>query len=96
MPSPVGWPELPCARCGARTAGIDFGALCPDCMAALKAQAQKLGRRAALAATVAVALWGILGVSRAPLARTYAGAAVIATYLIVRRLVERIALEVLK
>jgi hypothetical protein len=96
MPSPVGWPELPCARCGARIAGIDFGELCPECTAELKRQAGTLGRRAALAATVGVALWGIFGISRAPLARTYAAAAVIATYLIVRRVVERIALEVLK
>ncbi|MGH7590640.1 MAG: hypothetical protein ACREL2_04320 [Gemmatimonadales bacterium] len=96
MPSPVGWPELPCARCGNRTAGIDFGELCPDCTMALKAQAGKLGRRAALAATAVVALWGIFGISRAPLARSYAAAAVIATYLIVRRVVERIALEMLK
>ncbi|MGH7590119.1 MAG: hypothetical protein ACREL2_01660 [Gemmatimonadales bacterium] len=96
MPSPVGWPELPCARCGRRTPGIEFGAICPDCTAALKARAGKLGRRAALAATVVVALWGIFGISRAPLARSYAAAAVIATYLIVRRVVERIALEMLK
>ncbi|MGH7590137.1 MAG: hypothetical protein ACREL2_01750 [Gemmatimonadales bacterium] len=96
MPSPVGWPELPCARCGRRTPGIDFGQTCPDCTAAVRAQAGKLARRAALAATVAVALWGIFGISRAPLARSYAAAAVIATYLIVRRVVERIALEMLK
>lgn len=96
MPSPVGWPELPCARCGTRIAGIDFGEICPECAAALQARAGQLGRRSALAATVVVALWGIFGISRAPLARTYAAAAVIATYLIVRRVVERIALEVLK
>lgn len=96
MPSPVGWPELPCARCGARTAGIDFGELCADCKADVQVRAARLGRRAALAATGLVALWGIFGVSRAPLARMYAAAAVIATYLIVRRVVERVAREAFK
>lgn len=96
MPSPAGWRELPCARCGRRTEGIDFGDLCADCNGEIHRRADRLGRRAALAATAAVALWALLGISRAPLARMYAAAAVIATYLIVRRVVQRIALEVLK
>jgi hypothetical protein len=96
MPSPAGWRELPCARCGRRVEGIGFGELCPDCAEARRARADRLGRRSALAATAVVALWGIFGISRAPLARTYAAAAVIATYLIVRRVVQRVAQEVLK
>ncbi|MFI5236087.1 MAG: hypothetical protein ACHQXA_10275 [Gemmatimonadales bacterium] len=96
MPSPAGWAELPCGRCGARTAGIDFGELCPDCRALIKHQARRLARRSALAATAAVTLWALFSISRAPLARFYAAVAVIATYLIVRRVVERIAREVLK
>lgn len=96
MPSPAGWRELPCARCGKRTEGIDFGELCPDCKGEIHGRADRLGRRSALAATLLVALWALVGISRAPLARMYAAAAVIATYLIVRRVVQRIALEVLK
>ena len=96
MPSPAGWRELPCVRCGKRTEGIDFGELCPDCKAEVHHRADLLGRRSALAATLLVALWALVGISRAPLARMYAAVAVIATYLIVRRVVERIAREVLK
>lgn len=96
MPSPAGWRELPCRRCGRRTEGIGFGDLCPDCSAEVRGRADRLGRRSALVATGLVALWGIFGISRTPLARTYAAAAVIATYLIVRRVVQRVAQEVLK
>lgn len=96
MPSPAGWRELPCAHCGTRTAGIGFGELCPDCTVAIKGRADRLSRRAALAATALVMLWALLGISRAPLPRMYAAIAVLATYLIVRRVVQRIALEAFK
>jgi hypothetical protein len=96
MPSPAGWPELPCVRCGRRTAGIDFGERCPDCTAELRARARILGSRSAVVATLAVALWAAFGVPSNPLARAYAWMAVLATYLIVRRIVERVAMEVLK
>ena len=33
MPSLGGLPEVPCAKCGERVAGLPWGELCPECRA---------------------------------------------------------------
>lgn len=95
MPSPSGLPEVPCARCERRVRGLRWGDLCPDCLAEREGRARKLARRISLAATVLMALYVAIRVSAAPMARLYGGIAVLATYIIVRRIVTRVAMEYL-
>jgi len=97
MPSPAGWAEVPCARCGTRVAGIDFGEFCPTCAADREGRAQKLAHRISLSATVLVALYVLLFVPRTSgLAQAYGWIAVVATLMIVRRVTLRVAREFLK
>lgn len=96
MRSPGGWPEVPCAECGTRVAGLGWGELCPECRRARARRARRLASRAALGATALMGLYVALRVPAEPLARLYAVIAVIVTYLIVYRIVIRIAMELLK
>jgi hypothetical protein len=96
MPSPAGWAEVPCARCGTRVAGIDFGEFCPTCAADRDARARKLSHRISLSAAVLVALYVLLFVPRYGLAQAYGWIAVVATLMIVRRVTIRVAREFLK
>jgi hypothetical protein len=95
MPSLSGWPELPCARCGSRVSGLDWGALCPACSAERRGRANSLARRISLLATLCLAAYVALKVPPAPMARLYSVIVVVATYLIVRRIVYHVAMEVL-
>jgi hypothetical protein len=96
MLSPSGLPEVPCAKCGRRLAGLPWGELCPDCRAQLEKRASRLGHRISLAATVLMAAYVALRVPADPTARLYAGIAALATYIIVRRIATRVAMEYLK
>ena len=96
MPSPGGFLEAPCIKCGRRDAGVGWGERCSQCQARLKARASRVGRWSALTATVAVGLWIRFTVpANAPYATIYGIVAVVATYIIVRRVVSRIAMEFL-
>ena len=96
MLSQSGLPEVPCARCHRRLRGLSWGDLCPECRAEREGRASRVGRRISLAATVKIA--GYVGYSMPadPMARTYAAIAVLATYIIVRRIATRVAMEYLK
>ncbi|HEU5171340.1 MAG TPA: hypothetical protein VFU46_12420 [Gemmatimonadales bacterium] len=96
MPSLSGLPEVPCAKCGKRVPRIAWGDLCPECRWAKEARARKIASRAALAATALMGLYVALRVPPEPTARVMSVIAVLATYLIVRRIAGRIAMEVLK
>lgn len=96
MLSPSGLPEVPCARCGRRLSGLRWGDLCPECRAEREQRASRLGHRISLAATVLMAAYVALRVPADPMARGYAGIAVLATYIIVRRIATRVAMEYLK
>ncbi|HEX7337868.1 MAG TPA: hypothetical protein VF252_11745 [Gemmatimonadales bacterium] len=96
MLSPSGLPEVPCARCGRRLSGLAWGDLCPQCRAEKEARASRLGRRISLAATVLMAAYVAFRMPADPMARTYAAIAVLATYIIVRRIATRVAMEYLK
>ena len=96
MLSPSGLPEVPCAKCGRRLAGLPWGEFCPECRAEREARASRLGRRISLAATVLMAVYVALRVPADPTARLYAAIAALATYIIVRRIVTRVAMEYLK
>jgi hypothetical protein len=94
--SPSGLPEVPCARCGRRISGLPWGELCPDCLAERKRRASRLAGRISLAATALMAAYVALRVPPDPMARLYAAIAALATYIIVRRIATRVAMEYLK
>ena len=96
MLSRSGLPEAPCAKCGRRIAGLPWGELCPDCFAERKRRASRLAGRISLAATVLMAAYVALRVPVDPMARLYSAIAVLATYIIVRRIATRVAMEYLK
>jgi hypothetical protein len=91
-----GLPEVPCVRCGRRVRGLGWGELCPDCLAERKVRARRLASRISLAATVLMAAYVALRVPPAPMARLYGAIAIIATYIIVRRIATLVAMEYLK
>jgi hypothetical protein len=96
MLSPGGLPEVPCARCGRRVAGLPWGERCPECRAELGRRASRIGGRISLAATALMALYAALRLPADPSSRFYGILAVVATYIIVRRIASRVALEILK
>ena len=96
MLSRSGLPEVPCAKCGRRIEGLPWGQLCPDCLAERKRRASRLAGRISLAATVLMAAYVALRVPVDPMARLYSAIAVLATYIIVRRIATRVAMEYLK
>ena len=93
MLSPSGWPEVPCARCEERVAGLAWGARCPACTAERAGRASRLARRISLLATLLVGLYVLWRVPPIPLARIYGGIAILVTYIVVRKVVHRVALE---
>ena len=96
MRSLSGLPEVPCVRCGRRVRGLGWGELCPDCLAERSARARKLAARISLAATVLMAAYVALRMPGAPMARLYGAIAILATYIIVRRIATQVAMEYLK
>jgi hypothetical protein len=74
---------------------LGWGELCPDCLAERRARARKLAGRISLAATVLMAAYVVLRVPGAPMARLYSAIAVLATYIIVRRIATLVAMEYL-
>jgi hypothetical protein len=88
-------PEVPCARCGARVAGLPWGDLCPACRAERLRRASRLSIRISLPATLLVGLYVLLRMPPTPLGRIYGAITVVATYIIVRRIVTLVAMELL-
>ncbi len=95
MLSPSGSAEVPCARCGARVAGLPWGEVCNECRNQRMGRARRLARRISMPATLLVALYVILRVPPLPLARVYGMVAVVVTYIVVRKVVYRVALELI-
>ena len=96
MRSLGGLPEVPCVRCERRVRGLQWGELCPDCLSERRRRASRLASRISLAATVLMAAYVAIRVPAAPMARLYGGIAVLATYIIVRRIATLVAMEYLK
>jgi hypothetical protein len=96
VPLLSGLPEVPCVRCGRRIRGLGWGELCPECRAERQGRARRLAARISLAATVLMAAYVALRMSGVPMARLYGAIAVLATYIIVRRIVTQVAMEYLK
>jgi hypothetical protein len=96
VPSPAGWREVPCIECGEFVVNINFGDRCPACQRRRVLRARRVSRRVALVATLLSAAWVLTRMPASPLGRWYAGLSVAATYLLVRLIAGRIAMEVLK
>ncbi len=95
MPLRGGLPEVPCARCERRVAGLPWGELCPECRAERAGRASRLAHRISLAATALMAAYVALRLPGDPTSRLYCAVAVLATYIIVRRVASRAAMEFL-
>jgi hypothetical protein len=85
--------EFPCIQCGTRVDGLRPGDRCPTCRWEREERASKLGRRAALLAVVLYGVWALVARPASPVWLVAMG--VPATYLFVRLLVSRIAVEAL-
>jgi hypothetical protein len=96
MLSRGGLPEVPCAGCERRVIGLAWGDLCPQCRAARSRRASRLATRISLAATLLMGLYVAFSMPHDPMARVYGAIAVLATYIIVRRIVSRVAMETMK
>ena len=96
MPSLGASPEVPCARCGTRIAGLPWGERCAQCRAELSRRAGRLANRLSLAATVLMAAYVAFSMPSQPMARVYGAIAVVATYIVVRRIAGRVAMEMMK
>lgn len=95
MPSLSGLPEVPCAKCGRRVPGLAWTGLCPECRWEREGRARRLSSRIALAATALMGLYLVFRLPPDPTARLYGGLAVVVTYVIVRRIASRLAMEFL-
>jgi hypothetical protein len=96
MLSRGGLPEVPCARCERRVIGLAWGDICPQCRAERSKRASRLANRISLAATLLMGLYVAFSMPPEPMARVYGAVAVLATYIIVRRIVSRVAMETMK
>lgn len=96
MRLPVGFAEVPCARCGKFTPGLQFGELCRDCLRRRMARANRIARLISLLVTALAAVYVSLRIPPTPTARTWAAIAVVAIYLIVRRVAKKVAMEHLR
>ncbi|MBA2627868.1 MAG: hypothetical protein H0U85_07630 [Gemmatimonadales bacterium] len=95
MLSPSGWAEVPCAKCGTRVAGLDWGALCRDCVRERKRRANRISTIISLTATALTAAYVSFRIPADPGARLYAIVLVVAVYIITRRIATRVAMEAL-
>lgn len=95
MPSPTGWREVPCVECGTFVPGIDFGERCPKCLTRRRRRASLIARRSALVATALVGAWVLARPPASPLGQLYSAMAIPITYLLVRLIVGRFAMELL-
>lgn len=95
MPSPAGWREVPCARCGTFVAGIDFGERCVPCQRDRLRRANHRARRISLVATAGMAGWIFVSRAAAGLGPWYTVMAIAGTYGMVYVISKRIAMEVM-
>ena len=95
MLSPSGWPEVPCAVCGTRVAGLQWGELCPACRTLRLRRANRIASRISVPATLLVGLYVAFRMPSFPLARMYGVISVLVTYIVVRKVVQKVALELL-
>ncbi len=95
MLSPGGSAEVPCARCGERSAGVQWGELCANCVKLRKRRAHRVSSLISLAGTALAAAYVSYRLPAIPNARIYAVVLVVAVYIILRRIATRVAMEFL-
>ena len=89
-------PPAPCAKCGQRAAGLKWGDLCPECLAALRRRASPLARIISLLAVGGVIFYAFSRLTLTMSVRVWVAAIALATYFLVRKIVTQIAVEVLR
>lgn len=94
LPSRGEWGEFPCVECGKRIAGLRPGDRCPECRWRIEERGSLVARRVALLAVACYGVWALVARPASPAWLVAAGAPV--TYLVVRLVAYRIAVEVLK
>lgn len=87
--------EVPCFRCHERIAGLAWGERCPACQAERRVRARRLSRRVSLVAALAAAAGLGWGITPGPDARTYIGIGTLLTFILVRTIAMRMAMEFL-
>ena len=75
--------------------GLGWGDLCPACRTQRSQRANRFARRISLPATLLVGIYVVLRMPPYPLARVYGVIAIVVTYIAVRKVVERVAIEML-
>jgi hypothetical protein len=75
---------------------LPWGELCPACRAQRQRRASRLATRISLAATLLMGLYVAFRMPPDPMARLYGAIAVLATYIIVRRIAARVAMETMQ
>ncbi len=99
MPSLSGLPEIPCPKCGRKDASAVVGDICVLCRVEILERANRIGRRGALLSTLLMAVYVWIRIPRggtSALPQMYGVIAVAATYIIMYRIISRVAFEVLK
>ncbi len=92
MPSFVASPEVPCARCGTRVAGLAWGEECRNCQKLLRTRARRLASRISVVAALLLGLDIWLRIPGDSPLRVYGGIAVLVTYLLVYQIASRVAM----
>lgn len=88
-------PEVPCFRCHERIAGLAWGERCPACQAERRGRARRLSRRVSLLAALVAAAGLGWGIPPGADARTYIGIGTLLTFVLVRSIALRMAMEFL-
>ena len=94
-PDLVALPEVPCVRCGERIPGLAWGERCPACLTERKRRARRIARRISLftALLTAVMLGWRMTVDEN--SRIWIGIGTLSTFLLVRVIAMRLAMEFL-
>ena len=97
MPSPGGLPEVPCANCGRRVRGLRWGDALPRVPCRAGGRARRLASRIALGGDGADGgcTWSFGCPADPTVADLWRASPCAATYLLVRRIASRIAMELL-
>lgn len=89
-------PPVPCARCLRKVPRIKWGDLCPECIAELRTRATPVARRISILAALLVIGYAWFQITLTPTSRVWVAGIAIGTYVLVRRIVTQIAIEVLR
>ena len=97
MPLPGAWaPEVPCSKCGTKVAGLAWGERCAACQASRLRRANRIASRISLPATLLTGFYAGYRLPPTETARIYGMIVVVITYIAVRKIAQRVALELNK